>query len=826
MVLFSGTAKSTILLIFSVAILVTKSAGQSVLLNPSTSQSVSQPSGTSLGIAETLNTNVEGTSLFSLALNCNGQGYDLGNNGTSAQGWSGCGSNLINFESATRGIDQSYKGLFTHDGQGDTAANYVYLTAFGGVVASSDEGVNHTVMQVHQTGYYTGTVVTPTAGTLNQPYGPTSSGVTYITNSTSSGAIPYFPNSGPLATLSATWARSPATAQTADFIIATPNGSNSYTITSVIPVPLAAGLGEQTFTPSTFGTINVTTGQMIGLYVPTGNGASASSITAICLTGAPSVGTVTFTTSCPTAGIVLQATLAPPSTGANQITTSSFVCHGYCSPVAGLNFADGGIMLDKTQGGSTATITAQGTLLGNNYFTLGTGTVSTSLAWGNIVVSGCTGNGNGQFQTYTSTTCNVTLGVSPASPNNFVSGTDVCLSGPFQEEAAVTAVGTPSGGVQSITFNTRYAWDNANGNTNSALVMQGGLCGQSFVATSSVSSWPVAYAAVGAFNPTEVAFSNCRAGRCNASGGGNIPPIALAITGQASLACNSGVVTATQSAQGTFDIFPIGSTVVISGFTPSSLNGSFTVLTNTYDTTNLNMTWADSSCSGNSTINGSIAQPPTGITFYPSAFITGSNQGSLGTAQLGTNTVPFTLGDTLVGAPTSEFQVIGMRMAIGQSTTVDGSVASAGVLVDNDENPPLRYAFGATNTAAGSPSTVAPEMFYVAGSYADDFYFQYRPANNGTLLFVQGSEPVSSGAKTYNIFYDNGPSSGGSIKYNPTTTTFSFAAPYGSGGAVNSAGGFQTGGTAGINLTCTGGNVVINPVYKGGLLVGGTCGAP
>jgi hypothetical protein len=654
--------------------------GQKVSLLPTATQVVTQPNGTNFSIdgayasttfsgtgatsqstitsANTAATpNIGGYTQFTNTYNCFQSGYDLGNNGTSAQGWSDCALERDAEESATRGISQLHSGNFSHFAQGDTAAFYTYLTSFGGAVASSDEAVTHTVEHTNQIGYYSGIIAT--GGT----------------------------------------------------------------------------------------------------------------------------------------------------TGSNLLTASSFTCHGYCTTLDNNQFADGGILLDTSKSGSTATLASEGTALNGMYYTLASGTVTPSTAWGNIIPSSCTNNGNGQWQNYTSTTCNVTLGTSPASPGNFVSGQDIFLSGPFEEEAAVTAVGTPSGGLQSITFNTRYAWDSANGNTNAALVMQGGPGGQSIVATGAAGSWPVAYAIVGATSPTQIFFSNCISGYCNGTGGtGNIIPASIAsfagvLSYGESLMRTGNVVTMSGMGSSVFN-FPTGSTIIVTGFTPSDLNGVFTVATNSEDSSAgsaANITWTQTGANETATTLGTISRSPVSITFYPSAFITGTNNGVSGNAQLATNTVPFVNGDTVVVAPTSEFQNSGLNVYIGQNTTVDGSRASQGIMVDDAGPSQLSRSYAALNNIGNG---VAGDMFYVAGSYANDFYFGYRPANNGSILYVQGGEPVSANAKPYYIFEDN--ASGGSFGYNPSAHSFSLnqSLTVPSIAAMGAASAFAAGSTVGGILPC------------------------
>lgn len=590
---------------------------QKVSVLPTATQTVTQPSGTNFGISGASSaTTFTGSGIYNQTsitattaaanpgqnsyiqhannMNCFQQGFNLGNNGTSAQGWSTCALYNDVFKSAERGISQLHAGQFSHMGQGDTAAFYTYLAAFGGNVASSDEAVTHTVNQTHQVGYYSG--------------------------------------------------------------------------------PIASG----------------------------------------------------------------------GTTGSNLVVASSMTCNGFCLALAnsGQTFADGGILFDKSKVGSTATIATTGRAMNGLYYTLATGAVTPSTAWGNIVPSSCTNNGNGQNQVYTTTTCNVTLGTSPASPGSFVAGQDIFLSGPFEEEAAVTAVGVASGGVQSVTFNTRYAWNVA---SNAALVMQGGPGGQSFIATDG--AWPVAYAVVGATSSTQIFFSNCLTGGCN--GGGNIIPAPLTQGGSpVNLTRAANVVTMTS---GNPFLFPTASSLVVTGCNLSDLNGTFTVAASSEDGLNSSVTWNQTGV--NETGAGcTISQAPPSITFYPSAFITGVDSGVYGGAQLATNTVAWTNGDTIVGAPTSQYQQAGLIIYEGQNTATTGSNASIGVLVDDNGPSQLTHAYQAFNSPGNG---VGLDMFNIQGSYGTILNMGYRPANNGTILYVGGGEPVTSTPKPYFIFQDN-----------------------------------------------------------------------
>jgi hypothetical protein len=800
--------------------------GQKVSLLPTATQAVAQPNGTNFGIdsayasttftstgtssqstitsaSTSANPAVDSYIEHSSGLNCFQPGYDLGNNGTSADGWSNCTLDYDLEESATRGIDQLHSGVFSHFAQGDTAAFYTYLTSFGGKVASSDEGVEHTVIQSHQVGYYTGVLSNMTYGNSNDNGSGLGEGTSYF-RTTANTSI-----TSPIASFTVAFGFT-TTSTPITMLIGTISGT-TVTINSTFTVTAAAETGghTQTFVAGVdYSSESIGAGQTLGVFMPSGGGnafpVSFGTGGGLALTGTPVVGTpATYTSN---NAVSIAFTIASgASTGSNLLITSDFSCHGYCQAMDGNEFADGGILLDTSRGGSTATLSGAGQLLNGSYYTLGTGSVTESTAWGNIIPNSCTNNGNGEYQVYVSTTCNVTLGSSPASPGNFVAGQDIFLTGPFEEEAAVTAVGTPAGGVQSISFNTRYAWNNGN----AALVMQGGPGSQSIVATNAANSWPVAYAVVGAFSPTQVVYSNCVVGVCNTGQGNILLPASTSFSGGSTvgrLTRTGDVVSVTFGGEGPLTTFPAGSTIVVSGFTPSDLNGTFTVASNSMNEQSPAMTWDQTGANEASSVSGSIAQPPTSITFYPSAFIIGTDNGINGAAQLATNTVPFAAGDTVTGAPTSEFGNVGLRMAIGQYTPVDGSQPSSGISVGDDGPSPLDYAYGATNTPSNG---VAGVMFSVSGSYSNDFDFGYRPANGGAILYVQGNNPVASTSATtpYNIFHDN--AGGGEIGYNPASNVFSFTTPSGGGTvgtgnvtATSSASMFATGTTFGGVLPC------------------------
>jgi hypothetical protein len=681
------------------------------LLNPTTSQTVAMPSNTTTGLNLTTSGNVASTQLMNWELSDNGHGWDCGNGSTNCQDWRVGGGLVSNAISNVRGIFDHISGETVRDAIGDSSFLSFFNQCYGGVQAPSDEACVWFRMHNFQRPYFSGPLIQPSVGSLNQPFVSTHSGTTYIWPTcgepTCDGGFPSFASGGVLQTFSIIFnsASGPATAQNILIGLGTVNSNNTFT-TSGTPISVAIPAGESTitFTPAQFGTVNVAAGQTIYAFVPTGNGAAGAEITPFCIAGAPSAGTFPLLTgsSCPGGfAMNMEATLSAPTTGAATITASPLSCNGFafaCTDISIGNFADGGILLDTTRGGSTAVIgqVVFNAAVGGLQLPLTSGTVPVSSAWGILDGSSCTGNGNGKFQNYTATTCNVTLGTSPASPGNFVTsgsitscpaaggsitGTslDIGLSGPFAEEAYVIAVGTPSAGVQSITFCTRYAWNSSTQNT---LVMQGGPIGQSMVATSVIGTWPVAYALVGATSATSLYYSDCLVG-----------------------VCNGGLSTAT----------------------------------------------------------GNSLPPTTAVTFFPSSFIIGNQNGTAGAAELATNTVPFTIGDSIVGAPTSEFEEVGLQDICGQGTPINGSIPSTCMDITEAGLAPMPYITFSSNFPTSNP--VPFGLDFPTGAVNTLINLGIRPTSG---FFVTGGAGSTS---TYTLMGDAANSSNGipmNLTYTPS----------------------------------------------------------
>jgi len=509
--------------------------------------------------------------------------------------------------------------------------------------------------------------------------------------------------------------------------------------------------------------------------------------------------------------------MGPVSNGGNGVPVieTKATCHSAggesCGYSTGNYFNDGGILYNQSQG-RAAKIVGASSAMDGLYLDVSGISLPQSTAWGNIV--SCTNNGDGRFQKYTSTTCKIKLGAEPASPGSFVAREDIYISGPFEEEAYVTAVSAPYGGVQQVTFDTRYYWHQGV----PTIVMQGGPGGEAIVQNQ---KWPIAWAVVGAFSKTRLVYSNCHLGYCNSMNVSGITPHPAAknsFQSSGKISRKANVVTFTYSANntdsGSIYQYPNGSAVVLSGWSPSDLNGTYTVTYGSMDAGGPVVQWEQAGVDEASSVTGTISQPLASISLYPAAFIIGTDGGRVGVAQLGKNHVNFgsmpsgtwvantsyaagytlmdpsghqqiaTKGgmsgavapawsgvagtvtdnevvwsyvgaggpDIVVGAPTSEYQQVGFQYYATQATPSDSYSASRGISIIDDGPSNMTNQFEAINNPLNG---IAANMFRISGSFDNVFNMQYRPANNGSIIYVAGAEPVSSNRKPYYLFVDN-----------------------------------------------------------------------
>jgi len=482
-----------------------------------------------------------------------------------------------------------------------------------------------------------------------------------------------------------------------------------------------------------------------------------------------------------------------------------------CSYSMGNYFNDGGIVFNQSQGHSLK-IVATGRELEGLYLDVTGIHLPVSSAWGNIV--SCTTSANGRFQIYASVTCKIKLGTAPASPGSFVANQDIFLAGPFEEEAYVTAVTPLAGGVQGVTFNTRYFWHQ----NVPTIVMQGGPGGEALVENP---AWPIAWYVIGAFSDSRLVYSNCHLGFCNSptiNGVTPHPDVANSFGLNGSIKRVSNVVTFSIPGHdaNTEQIhrYPKGSMVVLSGWTPEDLNGTYTLTDASMDSLNAWIQWEEKGPDENSKTTGMISKPLVSAAIYPAAFITGTDGGKVGVAQLGKNHVAFGLmpsgawtantsyavgytlmdlggheqivkvggvsgktapawrqsdgevkdnevvwsyvgkgrPDIVVGAPTSEYQQVGFQYYATQATPLDLYTPSKGITVADAGPSDMLEQYEAYNNIANG---AAPTMFGIYGAFQKVFNLRYRPAHNGVIIYVGGDEPISASRKPYFLFEDD-----------------------------------------------------------------------
>jgi len=320
---------------------------------------------------------------------------------------------------------------------------------------------------------------------------------------------------------------------------------------------------------------------------------------------------------------------------------------------------------------TAATTIGYGTENGVLFYNLSGIAMTPSTAIGFVNSSSCTPTtATGNPANVISMTCNITL-----TSGSFTTGS-MYLNGGFDSQVQVTSFGTPSGGVQSVTFNTFYPW-----NLSGAAAMQGSsVDGLAFIQTGTLLTQPVAYMAIGATSSSQLIYGNCAFGYC---------------TGAAS-----------------------GSNILKSG----------------------------------------------GITFYPVAEITGTNNGAPGAAQLAYNTIPFSSGDSLVGAPAAEVQMSGLNIYMSQATPVDLSAHSRILqLVDGGPYP-------MENDIEITPYNYTQNVFTTLGTgiFGNAINLSTPPIT--ALLNIAGG---GTGSSSYDIFNDNG-SASGHFNFSRASGTYSF----------------------------------------------------
>jgi len=478
-----------------------------------------------------------------------------------------------------------------------------------------------------------------------------------------------------------------------------------------------------------------------------------------------------------------------------QITTT--LTHGSA-------YNDGAILIDESHGGATATIADYGrdTNLGGMYYDFTGITLPVSTAWGTLIPSSCTNNGDGFYQVYVSTTCNFTLGTSPASPGNFTTGHDMILSGPFQEEVNITWVGAnnpvsyitvTSGGSGYTSVPTVTISGGGTGATAVATVVSGSVTAVTITANGSgyTSAPTVSFSGSGgatatAILPTSgtyqtITFSTRYA--WDNSGGNTNGAVAFQGTEANGMEGNAFVNSAVVSSWPVGYLF-LGATTATRGYFSNCVSGN---------------------CNGVTSSN--ILQSGT-VKFFPSAEIIGTYGGTSNVAQLATNTIPFAVNDIVVSTPTSEFFVHGQRILIAKTSPnycpdlYYGCGTAFGTEYDDNGPSPLDASIFTSDNRGGS-ATGELAGWYANGTYQNLIQTNYIPQN--ALISVVGNYVTGSGGPFKIFDYLAGSGYYASLYYDPASATMGFTGPFSAASITTT--GTTTLGSAGQATVDTSGNI-------------------
>ena len=206
---------------------------------------------------------------------------------------------------------------------------------------------------------------------------------------------------------------------------------------------------------------------------------------------------------------------------------------------------------------------------------------------------------------------------------------------------------------------------------------------------------------------------------------------------------------------------PVGNVIVTGtypGASQSAWNSSLWpmawMVIGAYDSTHL----AFGACvHGECAFNG--ANLPSGaITLYPAAEIIGTNGKSQVQAQLATNNNPWNVGDTIIGAPVTDYQVTGFKIYVSQGTPTNGSFQSGGLTVADLSQGGLGYLVSLSQ--GGNYNDTAPTQ---TAAYALDINvnanqflnFHYPPVNNGAIINIEDHTLPAAFTGTYSLLNDS-----------------------------------------------------------------------
>ena len=430
---------------------------------------------------------------------------------------------------------------------------------------------------------------------------------------------------------------------------------------------------------------------------------------------------------------------------------------------------------------------------GANEYTLSSGTVTPSTAYGTI--ASCTSSLQGNFGVYGAQNCTINV-LGGTNVAGFATGSDIFQVGTKEEEDTVTSVGTLGGGTQTIVLESQYPFHTGD------FIGQGGPGGQ--VLGPNGSTVATVDFIAGAIDSTHVIFGHCVKGSC--AGNGNVVKPSANLLPNLSLSRNSGTGVVTATAPNTnFPpyFWPAGSTIVVSGATPSDLNGTFTVASNTLNLYNIVLTWTQSGATETGT-GATITSPLPQIKVYGAAMICGTNNGTQGDANLCTNHATWNVADSVVGSSSSEYEAQGATIRMAQYTGIDFSFPSVGITLNDIGPVDVLYGMRVQNNPGNG---VANTAYDIDGSYSQFIHSYFTPGNNGCVLCVVDANPNGGTPLPYFIFDELGSNGGILYTYSANSYTFGNNGPTGTViakevTATSAASSFAAGTTIGGILPC------------------------
>lgn len=434
---------------------------------------------------------------------------------------------------------------------------------------------------------------------------------------------------------------------------------------------------------------------------------------------------------------------------------------------------DGSFMLDISQGSVSGHITGFEALVsGTGVWSLPVDTTLTpSTQWG-LVNTALNGAPAGHSET-------VDITLKGGSDTQFRTGT-ACLAGyNFPEQVAITAVGTPTSGHQSVTLFHRNPDVVSSGGQQSSL-WQGGPCGQYISVDKNLArdGFRTSYPVVGAVDTSHLAYVWQNTGAIGADkiNAWRIPTNLISVTRN-----GSNIVTVTAGPGLLTSDYSYQPTLVIAGASDPTFNGNCTNSTPNFATSDTGVQSISCTLAGSAgTASGSMTLrfPPSffGFHLYPGAEVIGPQIGN--SVPLETNSVAWTTGDTLENPHYPSFSMTGERFVIVQNTLPSGRLS--GMRQVDYFGSGISFGFRPDFQTNGNPcnlyvgcggSLEAPQWRLLTGAYSTYLHLTYSPLGHtpeeGGSLFTVGPSFNGDHHPYYIFDLENG-----YMKYSPAAGNF------------------------------------------------------